>query len=313
MNASYPCIGIDVSKHTLEWAVHDQPRTQRCACDAEALDTLVRKLRTLTPRLVVLEATGGYERPVVQALHAADLPVAVINPRQARDYARALGILAKNDRLDAQVLARFAHDVQPKPSEKPDENQQKRADLVARRRQLIQMRTAELNRLQQTAEAAVARSIGQVIELLEQQIAELDEQLEQAMQADDQARTQAHRLQSVVGIGPVTAHTLVNELPELGRCSRRQIAALVGVAPFNRDSGMMRGRRTIRGGRASVRTALYMATLTARRYNPVIRAYFDHLTARGKAFKVAITACMRKLLTHLNNLLAQPEQSTRTG
>jgi len=310
MNTSYPHLGIDVSKHELEVAVHGQRRTGRFANDAEGISRLVARIVEHQPALVTLEATGGYERPLVMALHEAQLPVAVVNPRQVRDYAKALGLLAKTDQIDACVIARFGHDVQPRCQEKPDENRAKRAELAARRRQLIKMRNAESNRLKQTFDPAVAESIRQIIASLDQQIKQIEKQQHEALAADKQAQRQAKVLQSVDGVGRVTAQTLINELPELGRASRASISALVGVAPFNQDSGKMRGQRSIRGGRANVRNVLYMATLTAIRCNPVIRQHYQQLIARGKKFKVAMTACMHKLLIHLNRLMADEIQAT---
>lgn len=304
MNTSYPCLGIDVSKGELELAVHGRRRTRRFANDVDGIARLVAGIVEQHPARVTLEATGGYERPLVMALHEARLSVAVVNPRQVRDYAKALGLLAKNDPIDARVIARFGHDVQPRCQEKPDQKRAQRAELAARRRQLIKMRTAESNRLKQTFDPAVAESIRQLIASLDQQIEQIDQQLDQALARDEHASRQAKVLQSVDGVGRVTAQTLINELPELGRTSRARITALVGLAPFNRDSGQMRGQRTIRGGRANVRNTLYMATLTATRCNPVIRRHYQQLLARGKTFKVAMTACMHKLLIYLNRLIA---------
>jgi transposase len=310
MNTSYTCMGVDVSKDELELAIHGRRRTQRFANDADGVSRLVASIVEHKPARVTLEATGGYERPLVMALHEAELPVAVVNPRQVRDYARALGMLAKSDRIDAQVIARFGHETQPRCSEKPDENRVKRAELVNRRRQLIKMRTAESNRLKQTFDPDVAQSIRQIIASLDQQIEQIDQQLAQAMAADEQAQRQAKLLQSVDGVGPVTAQTRINELPEIGRTSRARITALVGLAPFNRDSGQMRGQRTIRGGRAHVRNVLYMATLAATRCNRVIRQHYQQLMARGKKFKVAMVACMHKLLIYLNRLMADEIQAS---
>lgn len=309
MSTSYPIIGIDVSKDSLELARHGRRGTRRFANDAAGIAALVEAVGAEAPGRVVAEATGGYERALVRALHAAELPVAVVNPKRVRHYAKALGILAKSDPIDAQVLARFGHDIEPKIDEKPCPHREKRAALVLRRRQLLKLRTAELNRLHQAEEEAVAESIEAILETIDRQIAEVEAQIERAMEADERAVQQQRTLEGVTGVGEVTARTLINELPELGRCSRKQIAALVGVAPFDHDSGQMRGYRTIRDGRAPVRAALYMATLTARRCNPVIRERFEHLRAQGKAFKVAMAACMRKLLIHLNRLLAETEKS----
>ena len=310
MKGSYPIAGVDVSKDELELAWHGQKRTRKFANDASGIEKLVEVVQASTPQYVVVEDTGGYQRPLVMALHTHDLPVATVNPRRVRDYAKALGISAKTDAIDARVIARFGADIKPAINEKPDENRTKRADLVARRRQLIKMRTAELNRLKQTADPDARRSIEQMIAVLEQQIEQIEQQIKLLLEQDDQARQQARVLQRVQGIGPVTAHTLISELPELGRCGRQHIAALVGLAPFNCDSGQMRGQRAIRGGRSHVRAALYMATLSAARCNPVIHAHYKQLVARGKKTKVALTACMRKLLVYLNSLLAEENPPT---
>lgn len=313
MATSYRTIGIDVSKDELELAWHRQKRTQRFANTGQGIAQLIDAIGSASPDRVVVEATGGYERPLGQALHDHHIPVATVNPRRVRDYAKALGILAKTDRIDAQVIARFGHDAQPACDAKPDKYRQKRADLIARRRQLIKMRTAESHRWHQTPDPAIARSIEQIIETIDQQIAEVEKQIEQAMEDDDKAKQQQRKLESVDGVGKTTARTLINELPELGRASRHEIAALVGLAPFNCDSGQMRGKRTIRGGRAEVRSTLYMATLAACRSNAVIRAHYHHLLARGKKKKVAVVACMRKLLSYLNRLLAEPKNPAATG
>lgn len=313
MTISYLTAGIDVSKDELELAFHGQKRTQRFANDEAGIADLTEAVRANAPHRLALEATGGYERAVVAALHAADLPVSVCNAKRVRDFGRAIGQLAKTDRIDALILARFAHDVAPSCDPKPDKNREKRAELVKRRRQLLKMRSAEAKRLKQTAEPEMAQDIREMIESLNEKIARVEQQLDQATAQDENAQKQSQTLQSVKGVGHQLARSLINELPELGQCSRQRIAALVGVAPFNCDSGQMRGKRAIRGGRGEVRAVLYMATLAARRCNPVIKAHFEHLISQGKEFKVAMTACMRKLLTHLNSLVAEPEDSTSTA
>ena len=252
--------------------------------------------------MIVVEATGGWESRVAAALAAASLPVAVINPRQARAFARATGHLAKTDRLDAQVLARFAEAVRPTPRPLPDEAAQELAALLTRRRQLVDMLTAEKNRLGQ-ARGQVRAQIRTHITWLERQITARDTDISTLIRQSPVWRERDDLLQSAPGVGPVFSTTLVAELPELGTLSRQQIAALVGVAPLNQDSGTLRGRRTCWGGRAAVRTVLYMATLVATRCNPVIRACYARLVAAGKAKKVALVACMRKLLTILNAML----------
>jgi transposase len=268
---------------------------------------LIASLEPASLDRLVLEATGGYESPLGDALHEHDLPVAAINPKRLRDYARARGVLAKPDQLDAHGIARFGHDLQTACDAKPDKYRQKRADLNARRRQLIKRRTAESNRWHQTPDPAIVHSIEQIIATLDQQIAEVEHQIQQAMAEDEKARDQPQKLVSVKGIGKTTARTLINELPERGRVSRREIAALVGLAPFNCDRGQMRGRRTSRGGRGEGRAVLYMATLAACRSNAVLHAHYHHLRAQGRMKKVAIVACMRKLLNYLNSLLAEPK------
>jgi transposase len=256
----------------------------------------------------VLEATGGYERPAVAAMLAAKLPVIVVNPRQVRDFARAIGQLAKTDTIDARLLARFATTLQPDIRPLPDEKTLVLQEKLARRRQLVAMRTAESNRLGQTFAPAVHASIQAVLDFLDRQLKDLDDGLDQAIKDTPAWQEKVDLLKGVPGVGDQTARSLVAQLPELGQCSRGQIAALVGVAPVNRDSGAMRGRRTTFGGRASVRTALYMATLVATRHNPKIRAYYQRLVNSGKKKMVALVAAMRKLLIILNAMLRDQKQ-----
>ena len=295
--------GIDVSAKFLDLADVSASLAERFPNDPEGIARLVGCLRNASAARIVVEATGGYELPLVVALHEAGLPVALVNPRQVRDYARALGILAKTDRIDARVLARFAQDIQPPLRDLPDENTRKLDALVSRRRQLVQFRAAELNRRHQACLRQIQRSIDAVIKTLDRQLADIDRQLAEAIQATETWRIKDQILQSVEGVGPGTSRTLLAELPELGRLNRRQIASLVGVAPFNRDSGRLHKPRSIRGGRPSVRSALYMATFNATRCNPRLRAFYQRLRQAGKTFKVAITASMRKLLTILNALI----------
>jgi transposase len=264
--------------------------------------TLVERMQTLQPTLIVLEATGGLERLVTSALATAGLPVVVVNPRQARDFARATGQLAKTDALDARALAHCADVIRPTPRPLPDAQTQELRALLGRRQPLIGMRTAEQNRLAGT-NARLAKDIEAHIAWLNVGIARLDDDLEMMLRASPLWRENDDVLQSAKGIGPVCAHTLLLELPALGTLTRQQIAALVGVAPLNCDSGTLRGRRTIWGGRAHVRTVLYMGTLVATRYNPQIKVFYERLLAAGKVKKVALTACMHKLLTILNALL----------
>jgi transposase len=293
-------IGIDVSKAELEVAVHDRNYDFRCANNPNAFPGLITKLLAWRPALIVLEATGGLEKPLVNALHAAGLPVVVINPRQVRDFAKALGLLAKTDRLDAQVLARYAAVVKPplRPIKSADE--QELDALTGRRGQLVEILAGEKNRLKSATSPTVREEIKAHIEWLEGRIAALDQQLKTFLKTSDTWQRRNDIFQSVPGIGPVVSLSLLAELPELGSLNRHQISKLVGVAPLNRDSGKHRGTRHIFGGRANVRSMLYMATFNAIRSNPVIKAFYQQLRARHKLYKVAITACMRKLLTILN-------------
>jgi transposase len=296
-------IGIDVSSQTLEVASSAQAKTWQASNDAHGIESLCRQLTALGPALVVLEATGGYEFEAACALQAAGLPTAVVNPRMARDFARAMGALAKTDALDAHMLAAFARVLHQHPERerfvKPlaDAQLQQLQALVLRRRQIVQMLTGERQRLR-ISHAAARPSIERVIEFLKQELGDSDTEVAAHVQHHHAQLAQA--LTSVPGIGAASVAVLLAELPELGKLDRRRVAALVGVAPLNRDSGQMRGQRSIWGGRAQVRRTLYMATLTAVRYNPVLKPYYEHLLAAGKRKKVALVACMRKLLTMLN-------------
>ena len=262
----------------------------------------MRRLKTLSPALIVLEATGGLELPVVAALGAAGLPVVVVNPKQVRDFAKAIGKLAKTDLLDAEVLALFAERVRPTPRPLPDAEARALSALLARRRQLIVMLTAERNRLSR-ALPSIRPGVEEHIAWLKEKLRALDEELAHAIRQSPLWRERENLLRSIPGVGPVLTFTLLAELPELGTLDRKQIAALVGVAPLNRDSGVLRGKRTVWGGRAPVRAALYMAALVATRFNPVIRSFYERLRTAGKAKKLAITACMRKLITIINAML----------
>ena len=296
-------VGVDVGKHSLDVDAYPQPARLKTANDLDAVATLLRHLSTLTVDRVVVEATGGYERLVVRSLQAAGYVVCVINPRQARDFAKALGILAKTDRIDAAVLARFGCDVRPPQTPATSAIQQMRDALVARRRQLLQMRTAEMNRLQQTEDPTARASVEALLKVLNEQVAAMDNAIEQSIAQDPAALAREKELRKVVGIGAIVSRALITELPELGTVGRQRITALVGLAPFNHDSGQLKGIRAIGGGRFAVRSALYMATLTAVRANEVIRSHYKRLREAGKAFKVAMVACMRKLLIHLNEQL----------
>jgi transposase len=266
-----------------------------------------RQLREQLPPpglcLIVVEATGGYERALVVELIDAGYHVAVVNPRQARDFAKACGHLAKTDRIDAAVLARFGEAVERHIQAKIPEKQLELQDLVARRRQLVELRTGEMNRKEKASSKLVRKSLQETIDLLTKQIRRFEKQIAALVQSDDEWKQKTQIVQSVPGVGSQVSACLLADVPELGQLNRQQIAALVGIAPFNCDSGQFRGRRTIRGGRISVRCALYMAALTARRANPVIRAFADRLAALGKKPKVILTACMRKLLVILNTMV----------
>jgi len=296
-------IGIDVSKRLLEVAAHDSDYQFRCANKASAFGELIAELMALRPARIVLEATGGLEIPVVAALHAVGLPVVVVNPRQVRDFAKALGQLAKTDRLDARVLAHFAAAINPPLRPIKSAEELELDALVGRRGQLVEMLTAEKNRRGSAVTDTVRGEIKEHIDWLEERIAELDEQLKVLLKRSSLWQGKDDVLQSVPGIGPVVSFSRIANLPELGTLNRQQISKLVGVAPLNCDSGQQRGTRHIYGGRARVRSMLYMAALTATRYNPVIKEFYQRLLANNKPFKVAITACMRKLLAIINIML----------
>jgi transposase len=295
-------VGIDVCKRNLDIAVRPTGQQWTVSNDDVGITSLVADLRALGPVLVVLEATGGYEVSVTAALVAAGLPLAVTNPRHVRDFAKATGTLAKTDKIDARVLAHFAQGVQPTPRPVPDEQQRAFADLIARRRQLIEMLTAEKNRLKISLRALHPR-IQAHIDWLQRELDEIEKDLLNQVRQSPVWRERDEILQSTPGVGPICSFTLLAELPELGSLDRKKIATLVGVAPLNRDSGKHRGHRTVWGGRAQVRAALYMATLSATRYNPVVREFYERLIAAGKVKKVALVACMHKLLIILNAML----------
>lgn len=292
-------IGIDVAKAQLAFACRPSGETGTVPNNDVGIRELAARCQALAPTLLVLEATGGYEAAVVAALVTAGLPVVVANPRQVRDFAKATGQLAKTDALDARVLALFAERVRPAPRPLPDAAAQALDALLTRRRQLVEMLTAERNRLL-VARPPVRRDLQQHIRFLERRLREVDDDLHTAVKASPAWRVKDDLLQSVPGVGRVVSLTLLAELPELGRLSHKEIAALVGVAPLNRDSGTLRGKRLVYGGRAPVRAVLYMAALVASKCNPVIRAFYLRLRAAGKPAKVALTACMRKLLIILN-------------
>jgi len=296
-------VGIDVAKARLDVHRTGSDQSHTFTHDAQGVEELLQMLRSAPPRLIVLEATGGLERALVAALIAAGLPVAVVNPRQVRDFAKASGRWAKTDRLDAQVLARFAQAIQPVQRALPDVAAQEFADQLTRRRQLVEMLVMEKTRLKQAPNKLVRRDIKKHIEYLENCVRASEQGLRHAVESSPVWQAQRDLLSEIKGIGEVTVMTLIAALPELGQLDRKQIAALVGVAPFNRDSGTLRGKRTVWGGRAVVRHVLYMATLTAVRCNPVIKAFYSRLRGNGKVAKVALVACMRKLLTIINAMV----------
>ena len=295
-------VGIDVARERLDVSVGGEGKAWQVGNDAAGIGALRERLVELEPVGIVLEATGGLERALVAALGAAELPVSVVNPRQVRDFARATGRLAKTDVIDAGLLARFGEALKPEVRPLPDAQTQALRGMVARRRQVVEMLTAERNRVPQ-ATPWVRRQLQRHIAGLRRQLAALDREVATLIQASPVWRARDNLLRSVPGIGTVTASLLVAALPELGRLNRKQIAALVGVAPHNRDSGSYRGKRSVWGGRAPVRASLYMAALVATRFNPVIKTFYARLCAAGKPKKVALTACMRKLLTILNRML----------
>jgi transposase len=298
-----PFVGIDVSKDHLDVHIHPTAAAFRVPHDDAGFGTLIERLRTVAPTVVVLEATGGYEITVAATLTSAGLPVAVVNPRQIRDFARATGQLAKTDTLDARVIALFAAAVRPAARPMPDDQAQALGELIARRRQLVDMLGAEHNRRRLLRDRRLQRHLQAHIDWLEEALRRLDHDLTTLIRSSPVWREADDLLRSVPGIGPVTASTLIADLPELGRLDRRRIAALVGLAPFARDSSVFRGRRMISGGRAHIRRVLYMATLTAIKHNPAIRGFYLRLVAAGRPGKVALTAAMRKLLTVLNAML----------
>ncbi len=317
-DATRGSVGIDVSKGTLDVQVRPTDARWTVANDDAGIRALVAQLQTAAPAQIVIEATGGYELAIVSALAAAGLPVIVVNPRAVRDFARATGQLAKTDQLDAGILARFAEQVQPEIRPLADAEQQELDALLTRRRQLIEMLTAEKNRLQQVFVARgsrVKKSLTAHIAYLTRELGRAETDLAALVRQSPIWRERDDLLQSAPGVGPVLSLTILAALPELGRLDRKAIAALVGVAPLNRDSGLFRGKRMIHGGRAPVRTALYMGALVATRHNPVIKAFYQRLLAAGKPKKVALTACMRKLLIILNAMVRQqaPWSATVAG
>ncbi len=302
MNPNKVYAGIDVSAAHLDLAVLPSGEEERFTNDSAGIKALTKFLASTGPDLVVLESTGRLELPVVGELATAGVAVVVVNPRQVRDFARATGKLAKTDALDARVLAHFGEAVKPPVRALPDASLRELRDLTTRRHQLMEMLTAERNRLR-TASQRVQPQIKDHILWLKRQIKDLDKDLRDSIRSSPVWRSQEQVLRSVPGVGPVVSSILLAKLPELGALNRYQIGALVGVAPLNRDSGTLRGKRKVWGGRAPVRAALYMAALVATRFNPVIKAFYARLLSAGKPKKVALTACMRKLLVILNSMV----------
>ena len=295
-------VGIDVSKDWLDIVVIPSGETWRTENIAEEIDVLVKRLEKLKPERIIIEATGGYERLVTSKLYLVRLPVCRVNPKRVRYFARSLGQLAKTDKLDAKVLARFGEVIKPALTQLPSDQEELLSALLARREQLTAMRVAENNRMD-TAPARVRPSLNEHIIWLKNQIKALDNEIDNFINQNPDLKEKDEFLQEVQGIGKKTSAKLIADVPELGHCDRKQIAALIGTAPYNHDSGYKKGQRSISGGRPDVRRVLYMATLAATRHNPIIQAFYQRLLKAGKKKKVAIVACMRKLLTILNAIL----------
>jgi transposase len=299
--------GIDLAKHTFELATEPKQENRHFDNDAKGITNACNILRQLKPEVIVIEPTGGYERPLVVQLQTAGLPVAVINARRLREFARASGRLAKTDKIDAECIAHFAAVMQPTSQEPVDAQTRVLKALVARRHQLVQIHTAEANHLEHAHDKAILKSIRALLKTIERQIENVEQLIRQHLHAKPELQHKAEQLQSVPGIGETTASLLVTELPELGRLNRRQIAALVGVAPINRDSGAYQGKRFTGGGRRCLRARLFMPVLTAIRFNPVIADFYRRLLKNGKSKMTAVIAVMRKLLTILNAMLRKNE------
>lgn len=295
-------VGIDVAKDKLDVAVLGEKKASQVGNDQKGIANLIKKMKELAPQLIVVEATGGYQRAVVLGLYEAGQPVAVVNPMRVRQFARAHGLLAKTDKLDAFNLAQFGKQVKPRRFEAKSEAGSQLSALLTRRRQVEEMLKAEKNRLR-TVPASMRPSVERMIEVLKEEIKQLEKELDRFMKENEDWQGQEELLTSAKGVGRVTAATLLAELPELGKLDNKQIAALVGVAPMNSDSGKKRGYRRTKGGRVGVRNVLYMSTLVATRYNPTIKTHYQKMLKRGKVKKVALTACMRKFLTVLNAMM----------
>lgn len=301
MKEDFVSIGIDVGKASLDLYDTETKTSFRIANNAREIAALVLRLAENPPGAVICEPSGGYERPLVRALRAADLPVVLVNPKRARDFARAKGIKAKTDRIDAKMLAEFGAVMRPEP--RPDETRTELRECVRRRRQLADALARERVQAKDLEQSALRSGSEEIVAVLEEKIAETDARIRELVAADVEVAARHASLVSCKGVGNVTASVLVAELPELGSVSAEQIAALAGLAPYSRDSGTLKGKRCVSGGRKPVRNALYMAALSAVRFNPDVKRCFDRLTKAGKPFKVAITACMRKLLVTLNALV----------
>ena len=304
MEGSYTSfVGIDVSKASLDVYLLPQERRQRVTNDKPGIQELLGTLPAVGSCLIVVEATGGYHRRLVADLANVGHQISVVNPRQARDFAHGLGIIAKTDPIDARSLAHFAKHVQPRPVAPVSEKQAELQELVTRRRQLIDLRTAELNRKETVSSKNVRKNVQQLVDQLRKQIEQIEKEILHLIEDDDDWTEKAKLLSTTPGVGQISIVTILGHVPELGQLNRQQISALIGVAPFNRDSGRFQGKRSIWGGLAAVRSVLYMAAITARTHNPVIREFAKRLEAAGKPFKVVITACMRKLLVILNAMI----------
>ena len=296
------CIGIDVAKQYFDLHNLKTGQGRRMGNSTDGIRQCVALCNKIRPELIAMEATGGYELTLAGTLQAEGFAVAVVNPRRIRDFARAAGQIAKTDKLDARIIAQFAATMEPMPNERINENTQKLKALVARRNQLVGLHTAESNRREHADSKEIRRSIAAVLKVIEAQLKTIDRQIKEHVENTPQLRKRSEILDSVPGIGPTTAHMLVTELPELGRLNRRQIAALIGVAPMARDSGSFRGKRMTGGGRKKIRSRLFMPTLVAVRHNPILRAYYNKLLGRGKCKMVALVAVMRKLICILNTM-----------
>lgn len=300
-------IGIDIAKHTFELCCTRQQKVQQFENNAKGIRQTAKMLAKLKPKLLVMEATGGYEAMLAAELYAAGLPVAVVNPRRIRDFARANGQLAKTDKLDANVIAMFAARMQPPAQKQIDQNSRLMKALVSRRHQLIRMRTAENNRTEHAIDKVIAQSLNRILRTIDREIQKVEQMIRERLANMPELKAKAQILDSAPGIGETTAAMLVTEVPELGRLNRRQIAMLIGVAPINRDSGTFRGKRMTGAGRRDVRARLYMPTLVATRHNSVISRFYERLLSKGKTKMTAIIACMRKLITILNTMVAKNE------